>query len=134
MQVKMLDHLNMTVCSVDQTADWYRRVFGFDVVEEGTYRGRRWSILQSEDAVLCVYEHPERGSPELAEHGSHGVAHFGLRIDDAAEWVRTVEREHVDVLYDGPVRWPRSTSWYVSDPNGYEIEVALWHDGYPRFS
>ena len=133
MHVKMLDHLNMTVSSLPRTVDWYARVFGFELVEEGSHRGRPWGIIRSADAMLCIYEDPDRGSPELSEHASHGVAHFGLRIDDRPSWEATVARESVEVLYDGPVRWAHSTSWYVEDPNGYEIEVALWHHGRPHF-
>lgn len=133
MHVTMLDHLNMTVGSVPRTVDWYARVFGFELVEEGIWRGKPWGIIRSGDAVLCIYEDPERGSPDLSEHQSHGVAHFGLRIDDRASWEATVVRESVEVLYDGAVSWSHSTSWYIEDPNGYEIEVALWHHGAPRF-
>lgn len=35
-------------------------------------------------------------------------------------------REGVEVRYGGEVRWPHWSSWYVLDPMGYEIEVALW--------
>ena len=133
MNVKMLDHLNMTVRSVDDSVAWYGRVFGFEKVEEGTWNGRPWSIIRAGDAMLCIYEHPDRGSPDLAEHTSHGVSHFGLRIDDREAWERTVDREKLELHYDAPVRWPHSTAWYVCDPNGYEIEVALWDEGVPRF-
>lgn len=54
------------------------------------------------------------------------MAHFGLRITDADEWLETVDREGLEVLYGGEVAWPHSTSWYLTDPTGYEIEVALW--------
>ena len=35
MKVKQLDHLNLSVQDLDESIDWYRRVFGFSVVEEG---------------------------------------------------------------------------------------------------
>ena len=48
------------------------------------------------------------------------------RITDEAEWLAIIEREEVPILYDGAIRWPHSRAWYVTDPTGYEIEVALW--------
>jgi hypothetical protein len=60
------------------------------------------------------------------ESGLHGINHFGLRITDEKAWQRTLAAENIEVLYDGPVRWPHSTSWYILDPTGWEIEVALW--------
>lgn len=133
MRAHMLDHLNMTVRDVDESADWYARVLGFEPVEGGVQGGRRWKILQSGEALLCIYEHPERRDPDIDTHVHHGVSHFGLRITDREAWEQTVTRENVEISYGGPVEWPRSISWYVTDPNGYEIEVALWNDGRASF-
>jgi catechol 2,3-dioxygenase-like lactoylglutathione lyase family enzyme len=133
MAVKQLDHLNLSVRDLAETLAWYGRVFGFQKVEEGVYEGRPWAILRGGEALLCCYEHPERGAPEPEEHGHHGVSHFGLRIDDRAAWEATAKREGVEIRYGGPVQWPHSTAWYVMDPTGYEIEVALWNEGRSRF-
>jgi catechol 2,3-dioxygenase-like lactoylglutathione lyase family enzyme len=132
MVVKHLDHLNVSVADLTATEDWYARVFGFRKVEGGTYDGRPWSILRSGDALLCCYEHPERKDPDPEVHGHHGLAHFGLRITDRASWEETMRRENVHVSI-GPHPWPHSTAWYVSDPTGYEIEVACWDDDSVRF-
>jgi catechol 2,3-dioxygenase-like lactoylglutathione lyase family enzyme len=131
MHVKHLDHLNLSVRDLAASIDWYGRVFGFERKEGGTYEGAPWAILQSGDALLCLYEHPERDFVDPEERGArgqHGLNHFGLRIRDAEAWLRAVDREGVEVRHGGPVSWPHSTSWYVCDPTGYEIEVALWHD------
>ena len=37
-----------------------------------------------------------------------------------------MEREHLELEYGGLVRMPHSDAWYVKDPTGYSIEVALW--------
>jgi len=133
MQVKQLDHLNLTVGDFNETADWYRRVFGFEVVQdERDAQGNRWGVLRGGEAMLCIYEHPELKWEEHAERGVHGINHFGLRITDGAAWEETMRREHVELSY-GKVRWPHSTAWYVVDPTGYEIEVALWDDDTVRF-
>ncbi|MBK9974810.1 MAG: VOC family protein [Planctomycetes bacterium] len=39
MQVKHLDHINLSVASFAKTAQWYERVFGFYVVEQGLREG-----------------------------------------------------------------------------------------------
>jgi catechol 2,3-dioxygenase-like lactoylglutathione lyase family enzyme len=133
MAVRHLDHLNMSVADLAKGEDWYRRVFGFERVEGGTYEGRPWAILRAGEALLCLYEHAERRDPDPEEHGHHGLSHFGLRITDRAAWEKTVERERVEVAYGGAHRWPHSTAWYVTDPTGYEIEVALWDEDRVRF-
>jgi len=130
MAVTHLDHLNLTVASFDATVDWYRRVFGFVVVEEAVdERGVRWGVMRAGEALLCIYEHPDlvlQDCEAERSKGRHAVCHIGLRVDDRAAWEATVEREGLDVLYGGEVHWPHSTAWYVRDPTGWEIEVVHW--------
>jgi catechol 2,3-dioxygenase-like lactoylglutathione lyase family enzyme len=136
MNVKHLDHLNLSVDSFDRTAAWYGRVFGFEVVEKGVYNGEPWGVLKGGDAMLCVYQHAGLRAPdaeEIQKAGFHRVAHFGLRITDRAAWEATVKREKLTVHYGGVYEWPHSDSWYISDPSGYTIEVALWRNDRPTF-
>ncbi len=129
MNVKHLDHLNLSVRDFDETVDWYGRVFGFVKVEEAVQEGVRWGVIRSGEAMLCVYEHAGRehlNRFQLADKKIHGLAHFGLRITNQDEWLETVAREKLDILYNGVIGWPKSCSWYLTDPTGYEIEVALW--------
>lgn len=129
MKVKHLDHLNLSVSNFDETVDWYKRVFGFTLVEEGIRSGVRWGIIRGGESMLCIYEHPEKEYADISDprlEPFHGLNHFGLRITDRKEWEETVKREKVEVEYGGAVDYPHSTSWYVTDPTGYEIEVALW--------
>lgn len=135
--VKHLDHLNLSVRSFDESAGWYRRVFGFEVVEKGEIEGRPWGVLKAGDAMLCIYEHPDRvhlDGAGLRERKLHGFDHFGLRITDRESWLATLEREGLELLYGSPIRWPHSTSWYVADPTGHEIEVVSWNDDRVAFS
>ncbi len=130
MKVKHLDHLNMSVSNFDETVDWYKRIFGFALVEEGVRNGTRWGIIKGGESMLCIYEHPEYtfaddDDPRL--QSMHHVSHFGLRISDRQEWEDILKKEKVTVFYGGAVKYPHSTSWYVTDPTGYEIEVALWN-------
>lgn len=135
MQATRIDHVNFTVRDFEESADWYRRVFGFEVVEKSERDGQPWGVLRSEggrgEAMLCIYQAPEREFVDrfgLRDRKIHGFGHFSLRIHDEAEWLETLEREKIAVLYDGLVQWPHSRSWYITDPTGYEIEVVLWKD------
>ncbi len=133
MQVKQLDHINLSVASFAQTAQWYERVFGFQVVEQGIRQGCPWGILRAGEAMLCIYEHADRSfedSEQLGKRGLHGVAHLGFRITDRKAWLQTVQAEKLDTYY---WRYPHSESWYVHDPTGWEIEVALWDGDEVRF-
>jgi catechol 2,3-dioxygenase-like lactoylglutathione lyase family enzyme len=135
--VKHLDHLNMSVRDLEASVTWYGRVFGFRKVEEGiTDDGVTWAIVRAGEAMLCLYEHPRRellDGAALLARGLHGLNHFSLRVSDPEAWKVAAEREGVEVRYGGAIEWPNSTSWYVLDPTGYEIEVAAWDDDAVRF-
>lgn len=135
MHVEQLDHLNLTVRDLPEALDWYRRVFGFEQVESGEGEIGRWAIVKSGDALLCLAEVADKQSPPLwPELGTdHRMNHYGLRIRDRERWEATLARENVQVDYEGAVRWPHSWSWYVRDPSGIPIEVALWDEGAPQF-
>lgn len=136
MGVKQLDHLNFSVADLEVSAAWYGRVFDFERVESGIADGVPWAILRAGEAMLCIYEHPTRehlGDQDLAARDLHGLSHFGLRITDGPEFEEAAAREGLEVLYGGVVRWPHSQAWYVQDPTGYMIEVALWQDDTIRF-
>ncbi len=133
MHVKHLDHLNMSVSNLEESLAWYARVFGFKRVEGGVRNGVAWAIVRAGEAMLCLYEHAGRARPDPMGHNVHGLSHFALRITDREAWVATVEREQLELEWDGEVTWPNSTAWYVLDPTGYEIEVALWQDDTVRF-
>jgi catechol-2,3-dioxygenase len=133
MKVSHLDHLNLTVKNIDESAEWYHKLFGFSQVEGGTRGGVRWSILRSGDAMLCIYEHPELADPDEHEGQSHKIYHFGLRITDREKFEKLVKLHKVPLAYGGAIRYPHSWSWYVTDPTGYEIEVALWDEDRIRF-
>jgi len=136
MFVKHLDHLNLSVQDFDRTVDWYGRVFGFSLVEEGTSDDWasdgpvRFGVLRAGEAMLCIYENPKlryAHAQEIREQfGIHSIAHFGIRITDVEAWKATIEREQIPIIYGGPIDWLHSTAWYVADPTGYGIEVAAW--------
>jgi len=135
MMVKQLDHVNLSVASFAESAAWYRRVFGFQVVEQGVIENRPWGVLRSGDALLCIYERPDlkfAGYRVQQGRGMHAFAHFGLRITDRKAWEETIAREKVACVYSD-FRYPHSTSWYVVDPTGWEIEVALWDNDAVQF-
>ena len=136
MKIKHLDHLNMTVANLNESIDWYRNIFGFEIVEEGVRNGTPWAIVKSGEALLCMYEDASRQPPQqfLKRGGdSHTIYHFGLRITDRQAWLEKIETYNLELEYGGEVDYPHSKSWYVFDPTGFGIEVALWNQDEIRF-
>jgi catechol-2,3-dioxygenase len=126
-EIKRLDHLNMTVHNLKASIEWYERIFGFEVVEEGNRNGKSWAIIRSGEAMLCLYEHPERNFEVLfPESDLHGICHFAFRIQDEKRFREVIKEENLPLFFGGENDYPHSTSWYVKDPTGYSIEVVSW--------
>lgn len=137
MQVKHLDHVNLSVRDFQESVDWYGRVFGFELVEDEVTDGVRWGVLRSGDALLCIYEHADfefLDRFERADRKLHGFSHFALRIQDAREWLEIARKENLTINYGGEITWPHSRSWYIADPTGWEIEVVRWDEDRVMFA
>ena len=134
-QIKHFDHLNMTVDNLTESLDWYARVFGFELVERGDREAGPWAIVRSGEAMLCLYERPKRTFESAYDADTHGVCHFAIRITDKDEWESVMQREQIRLDYeDQAIHHSHSTSWYVLDPTGYQIEVVYWNDDEIRFA
>ena len=131
--IKSLDHLNMTVKNLNATIEWYSRVLGFVVVEKGVQDGLPWAILRAGEALLCFYERIDLVFMDNAERSTFGLNHMCFRVTDRTKWEAIIQREPLEMLYNGPVVWPHSTAWYIADPTGHEIEITLWNDDHIAF-
>ena len=126
-----LDHLNMTVRNVDESIEWYNKVFDFEVVEKKKHKGRNFAVLRSQDSMLCIYEYPELKKPETNTK-THKHYHYGLRIKDRQLWENKMAKENIEI--DHTWQYPSSYSWYLFDPSGHEIEVVHWNDDKVQFT
>lgn len=118
------DHLNINVKNLAESKDWYGKIFGFVEVEGGIdQEGMPWAILRNKDSMLCLYQ--AKKFEDI--NGSH-FSHIGFRINDRAAWEEKISEHKIKVFYGGAYRYRHSYSWYIEDPSGYEIDVALWDD------
>ena len=120
-----IDHVNLTVRNLEESVEWYKKIFGFEKLESGISEiGKKWAIVGFEDSMIAMSEHAQR-SPAIKLAGdAHRIYHFGLRIPDANEWRLKVRLNNLKLKYGGEVEYPFSRSWYIQDPSGHEIEVS----------
>jgi catechol 2,3-dioxygenase-like lactoylglutathione lyase family enzyme len=87
-----LDHINLTVANLNDSIEWYRRIFGFELVESGvSHLGIHWGIVAFDDNMICMSEHPKRKHSEIDQNELfHQIYHFGIRVSDEMEWRQTV--------------------------------------------
>lgn len=129
-----IDHINVSVKNIDETVEWYVKVFGFRKVEDGISKsGEQFVIIENLDCMLCLYEHPNWSAPNFnGPTTQHQIFHIGFRITDEIKWKQMIKDHNITIIYD-EVQFPRSKSWYVMDPSGYEIEVSYLTKGPTMF-
>ena len=120
LRTRGIDHLNLEVMDLDKTVSFYKKLLGFDVLED--MPSDNGKIIGDKNAKLAIYE-----KKSFQGHKKVGFHHIGFNIenfDDVAQQCRDLG---IDILYGGEVRWPGSRSIYIKDPNGYELELTeVW--------
>ncbi len=116
LRVQGIDHLNLTVQDLATTIDFYRKVFGFEVLKwMPEYNG---AIIGNEAIKLCIYERKEFSRKEKG-----GFNHFGINVKNFDVVEAHLKALGIPMPY-GVVQWEKSRSIYIEDPNGYEIEIS----------
>lgn len=130
-RVSAIDHANLQVTDLDASIDFYRRVFGFKVLEDGrSIPPGGWAIIGLPDAVYVAFGVTKDSSPARGKR----IAHFGLVAEDALSTLERLKKEGVPIVPRGPggsaiLPYPRSQSIYIRDPDGHEIELTTRFGG-----
>ena len=120
---RRIDHVQISVRNLDDSAGFYAALLGIDLKEQGNSGGTRWCILGAPDRFyLCLAEN--RSAEPFKPEGIH-INHVGFVVDDIDETVRRIHALGLRLEYgDVTLDWPRSRSAYVTDPDGIVIEIT----------
>lgn len=128
MKVIGLDHLVLTVKSIERTVDFYCRilgmtheVFGPDRRHALRFGPHKINLHQADNMFEPRALHPTMGSGDLC-----------FLVDDIAGVGRQLAAAGIDVL-EGPVRRTgargQMSSFYVRDPDQNLVELSAYVDG-----
>lgn len=120
LNVNGLDHLNLSVINLNETVNWYKELFGFEVKEEGkSSSGNPYKIIgKSGTLYMALYEN---GDDEV---NSNPLNHIGFNLDNFDESIQVLKSKGIELGYGGIIEYPDSKSAYITDPNGLEIELS----------
>ena len=71
-------HAHLFARNIDQSAAWYRDMFGGTVMFDGDFGGARNVFMRIGEGRIHFYDQPTPG------HGRGAIHHLGLRTDDLA--------------------------------------------------
>ena len=120
--IQCFDHIQMSVGNLEESMDFYKRVFSFQLKEIGLRALVRWAIVGNESKLyLCMHEDPEGIG---VKNEGLAIAHFGLIVDDFESVSVRLRSHNVQLFYEDYVEYHSSRSVYFLDPNGYKIEIS----------
>ena len=121
-EVELIDHIQLDVANLEESMEFYSKVFGFELIEIGVRATTRWAIVGNKTNIfLCMHEYEEgRG----VENEGLEITHFGLIVKDFNEALERLKAHNVELFYDFMVEYHSSKSIYFRDPNGYKLEIS----------
>ena len=127
MQVKGILETALYADDLFRSAEFYRRLFGFDTLLESD---RLIALNVAGRSVLLLFQKGATSEPAVVPggvippHGGSGVLHmaFSIAAEDVEPWKARLQSEGVAI--ESEVNWPHGgQSLYFRDPDNHVIEL-----------
>jgi catechol 2,3-dioxygenase-like lactoylglutathione lyase family enzyme len=132
-----LHHTGTTVTDLDTAVAFYRRVFGFDLLDEFTVSGEEFATAVDVPDATARFAHLDGGGGvrvELVEYDPEGEGAAAERVNQPGAKHLAVAVDDADAFHEGlpddveTVSGPRTTEsgatiCFLRDPDGNLVEV-----------
>ncbi len=119
-----LEHVNLTVASVERSVDFYCRMFGFHVRWRGkTSDGQEAAHVGDERCYLALFEAVKPGRAD-ADYDAVGLNHFGFVVDSLDAAKRRLRELGVEPHHEAD--YEPGQRLYFMDPDGIEVELVQY--------
>ena len=118
------DHIHLRTADPEATAEYYRTMFGAEIIESVQPDGQKRIDLDISGLTIFIQRVPEGEDvlpgplePQL------GLDHFGLRVDDLEEAAAELKSRGVEFTLEPRTIRPGVKIAFVRAPNGVRIEL-----------
>lgn len=119
-------HVALNVSDLERSKTFYQRIFGLDVIKEGTDPSKRFAFLARDGRLLITLFEQSTGKFSTSTPGLH---HLSFQVENVEE-IRAAERVVRDlgapVFHDGLVAHAEgadSGGLFFADPDGIRLEI-----------
>ena len=125
MEIKELGHIVLYVRELDVSRGFYGGVLGWKEVAAVPGQMAMFSSGRTHHELLLIQVGPD--ATPIPEGRRVGMYHFGLKIGETDEELRTAVRELIDAGANvtGTADHHVTHSLYITDPDGNEIELYI---------
>ncbi|HZQ26411.1 MAG TPA: methylmalonyl-CoA epimerase [Acidimicrobiales bacterium] len=109
-----IDHVGIAVSDLDAAVEWYRRMFGAEVVHRERIEtdGVDEALIKVADSYIQLLQPFTDTSPlaKYMERNGEGIHHVGYRVDDCDQVLEHVKSEGARVVDEHPRTGSRGTT------------------------
>jgi catechol 2,3-dioxygenase-like lactoylglutathione lyase family enzyme len=120
-------HVGLNVTDLARSIDFYRAVFGFDLLAENEEGGRRFAFLGRDGLLVLTLWQQAEGRFDTGRPGLHHLAFDVPTLADVEAAVARLAQLDVPLIYDSIV--PHGPGFdsggiFFADPDGIRIEIC----------
>ena len=122
MNLKAIDHVAVSVKSLEDSFRWYSQVLGFQLFHKFT---RTWMVERNGMKIGLMRRADAKPVEDL--DNTIAIQHFAFSVseDDFQRAVDTLQQSGVS--FDGPEDTGIAFSIFLADPDGHTVEITTYH-------
>jgi catechol 2,3-dioxygenase-like lactoylglutathione lyase family enzyme len=117
-----IDHVAINVANLERSAEWYARVLGFEVFHKWK---RTWMISRG-PMRIGLFHRPDATAVDDLDN-RRAITHFAFVTDSNGFERAQDELRKLDIPFDPPEDTGIAYSLFVSDPDGFSVEITTYH-------
>src|SRR5262245_2758985 len=119
-------HIGLNVSDIDRSRDFYKEVFGFQVMVDSSREGRRYVFLGDGNKLILTLWEQSEGRFEKNRPGLHHLSFQVETIDKVNEAEQRLRALNAHFHYEGIVPHEEgadSGGIFFEDPDGTRLEI-----------
>ncbi len=118
------DHIHLRTADPEATAEYYRTMFGAEIIESDQPDGQKLIDLDINGLAIFIARVSQGEDVLPGPSDPHlGLDHFGLRVDDLDEAAAELRRRGADFTMEPSTIRPGVKIAFVRAPDGVRIEL-----------
>ena len=125
MQKYSVDHLHLISPNIEETKDWYCRVFGGKVTFEGDFKGKRvYYVDVNGFNIIMIEQFPGEDPLPATLQTKEGLDHFGFAVEDLDAAAKELRAKEVKFVVEPMQVRPGLKIAYIQAPDKVRIELS----------
>jgi len=124
MQLLRIDHTAINVKNLQNTFDWYNKIFGFGIIHKWTHT---WMI--GNDVIkIGVFERPDASVISDIDKNVIAIQHFAFLTDKVGFENAVIEIDKMGIPHEPVEDTGIALSIFLIDPDGHQVEITTYHN------